>query len=125
MNAKEFRLCNYVEFENRIFQIDTIAEVFPTLNTAEFGIGVVDWNNLKPIPLTEEWLIKFGGIDTGYEIYIKAKTKIIEFKWSSKIVATGVRNGWYCKRYKHIKYVHQLQNLYFTLTGEELTIKSE
>ena len=23
----------------------------------------------------------------------------------------------------HIKYVHQLQNLYFALTGEELTIK--
>lgn len=27
------------------------------------------------------------------------------------------------KKTKSIKYIHQLQNLYFALTGEELTIK--
>lgn len=60
MKPEEVRYKNLVEYDGRIFEIDTIAEEFPTLNTAEFGIGVVDWNNLKPIPLTEEWLIRFG-----------------------------------------------------------------
>lgn len=31
--------------------------------------------------------------------------------------------GYPLSEYKQIEYVHQLQNLYFALTGEELTIK--
>jgi len=84
------------------------------------------WTYLEPIPLTEEWLLRFG-----FEEKIM-KTKII---WeytrhiTMKLIKGYKRNGYpfHLLGYKHnphpIKHVHQLQNLYFALTGEELTIK--
>jgi hypothetical protein len=78
---------------------------------------------IEPIPLTEEWLLKCGGIDKDYTIEFKCKGKKIVFSWFSREVISKNRHGWNSKKYKHIKYVHQLQNLYFALTNEELTMK--
>jgi hypothetical protein len=78
----------------------------------------------NPIPLTDEWLIKFGVTD---DKYIKGWSKIGDF-YISKI-KSGYELGSYDSEYDigehktEVKYVHQLQNLYFCLTGEELTIK--
>ena len=76
---------------------------------------------LKPIPLTEEWLIKFGfeklknnGID--YELHDCVISFEAKWMWTSESKLNEVRT-------LIPKYVHQLQNLYFALTGEELTIK--
>jgi len=33
-------------------------------------------------------------------------------------------DAWYISE-KEVKYIHQLQNLYFALSGEELTIKDK
>jgi hypothetical protein len=77
------------------------------------------------IPLTEEWLVKMR----------LEKEEDEPFNWSDKkkylcdcfllgyysdgihYVKNGVKTG------IPIKYVHQLQNLYFALTGTELEIK--
>ena len=76
----------------------------------------------EPIPLTEEWLLKFG---------FNKLSDIWEF-WKNSgwdLRQHKLENNWWlfyngqdldCVR---IDYVHQLQNLYFALTGEELTIK--
>jgi len=74
------------------------------------------WDEIKPIPLTEDWLIKFGlswlvrgeryRIINDIQIELERKFVLIE----TTIIA-------------RCQYVHQLQNLYFALTGEELTIK--
>jgi hypothetical protein len=112
MISTEVRIGNLVEFENRIFEIDVIANEFPTLNTSEFGIGVVDWNNIKPIPLTEEWLVKFEWQLIGKITYfINSYFSIDKFG-----------HVYYSNDYTglNIDYVHQLQNLYFALTGTEL-----
>ena len=69
-----------------------------------------------PIPLTEEWLVKFGYKYKSYG-YGEEEWK----QWSFKGYSL---NGFTCNTSGvNIKYVHQLQNLYFALTGEELTIK--
>jgi len=74
----------------------------------------------KPIPLTEEWLIKFGFEDN---------QKVKGVKYIDGVIAIDcIRygKGWCLANdeyHPNIKYVHQLQNLYFALTGEELTIK--
>lgn len=73
----------------------------------------------EPIPLTEDWLVKFGGIDNVYTIEIGQ----LKFTWASRIIATGERCSWSCEQYLHIQYVHQLQNLYYALTNQELTCK--
>jgi len=82
----------------------------------------------KPIPLTEEWLFKFGfktrtteNISVQYFIGENPITGdwLFDIIWLKGDEYPFYRNGFF-----KIKYVHQLQNLYFALTGEELTIKT-
>jgi hypothetical protein len=76
-----------------------------------------DW--IKPIPLTEEWLLKFGfskKVDyllqkRGFSICFEKHGDIFECFLES----IGIE----------IEYVHQLQNLYFALTNEELILTNQ
>ena len=77
--------------------------------------------NYDPVILDEEWLLKFGfkkivgNCEINYtngvfHIFINSLNEVNfnffpNFEW-----------------YKKIKYVHELQNLYFALTGTELTL---
>ena len=74
--------------------------------------------NAHPIPLTEEWLLKFGFKAVPFAIPDKFDNRKIQIKRDE-------RGFWViaCYNFILIKHVHQLQNLYFALTGEELTIK--
>ena len=120
IQSQEVRIGNLVEYDKRIFEIHSIAEVFPTLNTEEFGIGVVDWNNIKPIVLTKEWLLKLG-----WEEKKGTAKGIGEFNWFEKggystcHIGQGLI-GIQDIDHKPVMHVHQFQNLYFSLTGEEL-----
>ena len=123
LNHKEFRIGNLVEYDGRVFEIDSVSEVLPTLNTIEFGIGVVDWNNLKPIPLNEDWLVRFG-FEKPAHSWNGDKFHLSE--WDSYPLNWCVamnKNG--AVLVEKLKYVHQLQNLYFALTGTELTLKDK
>lgn len=78
-------------------------------------------NLYKGIPLTEEWLLKLG--------YVKnERVKYIYDFRPLQLMFTP--NGFeyfhsqpYGGNFLIIKYVHQLQNLYYSLTNKELTIK--
>jgi hypothetical protein len=74
----------------------------------------------EPIPLTEEWLLKFGAKSTELSpakngIWITSEIDN-QGCWVSISHGVGVV-------VVNILYVHQLQNLYFVLTGNELEIK--
>jgi len=76
------------------------------------------YNEVFGIPLTEEWLIKLG-----FESRHSLETKEIVF-WdlpgtNVKFLTAGFELMWFDTQ---VKSVHHLQNLVFTLTGEELTI---
>jgi hypothetical protein len=124
MKANELRIGNFIKYNNE--QIGIVSGIQEFL----FNNGKVAINqridifyhieNINPIALTEEILLKCGFKDNNYSLDLKLGTKKITFNWYSRIVLTGVRNGYYCQKYKHIKYLHQLQNLYFALTGKEL-----
>lgn len=86
--------------------------------TIECGFDIEkieDGEDALPIPLTEEWLIKFGFEKIGYEWRLKQG-----WHWISVD-----KNSFYIlgKQLGLLENVHQLQNLYFALTGEELEIK--
>ena len=83
-------------------------------------------NNLKPIPITEECLIKFGFYETSrYGKYLEFNINQ-EQSLRLPICKHSEKDFWYVLRGSvKIQYVHQLQNLYFALTGEELTLKEE
>jgi hypothetical protein len=74
--------------------------------------------DFKPIPLTEEWLLRFEFVkkDYGCQIHYYANTKSL---WK----ITFKKDLFKCDK-TIIKHVHQLQNLYFALTGVELTLKN-
>lgn len=83
-----------------------------------------NWYN--PIPLAEQWLLKFG-FETA-----DAEMDFMEFEKNNvSICNRGGLNGMKDNPFyyeigdtfieKEIKFVHQLQNLYFALTGKELT----
>jgi len=123
INYKEARAGNIVMYDNRLFQIESISRSLPCLNTDEFGIGVVDWNNINPIPLTPEILEKCG---FEWSIYHQAWHKQgFVFDLSERSVG-----GFFMHKSRlnseiicpEIQYLHQLQNLYFALTNSELTI---
>jgi hypothetical protein len=126
MEARELRINNLIEVEGNIIEVGIIKEKFISWNVAKYPENKV-WNpfiptndiRINPIPLTEEWLLKFGFLKLG-EGY--------EFWESSVFNIEFIRNHWhFCYTSNvlctHIKYLHQLQNLYFALVGEELTIK--
>ena len=87
----------------------------------------IDPEELDPIPLTEEWLIKFGfNLDEGVGVWFGPKYAEPAYYftlWASygKHPVRFTRNN--PSDTIDILYVHQLQNLYFALTGEELTIE--
>jgi hypothetical protein len=86
-----------------------------------FGDGVQEAECLSPIPLTEEILLKCGFEDMGYGLYSLVNLFLnsnndgfgIEISSNEDSFFKGVR----------ITSLHQLQNLYFALTGEELEIQ--
>lgn len=67
----------------------------------------------SPIHIAEEWLFRFGFTD----VYDTEK------HWLNKIQLDQIGGAFYYNGIL-IKYVHQLQNLYFALTGHELKIKN-
>ena len=107
MEAKELRIGNWV---------------YPDMSYPDpvkvCSKDFINTEHLNPIPLTEEWLLKFDGnctIMKGYPIYFLNPFNIefYEFKCLFYIGNRSVK----------IKHVHELQNLYYALTNQELTIK--
>jgi len=120
MKANELRVGNYVNAKN--FHIKDIEEISQVK---------CDWirysSLLEPIPLTEEWLLKFG-FETRKEsdnfYYFGFGENPITKDWMLCLKYFKDENKFFFMNGFHIiKYVHQLQNLYFALTGEELQIK--
>jgi hypothetical protein len=84
-----------------------------TWSALDFCEGV----EFEPIPLTEEWLksTDIHGTCFGSELCF---TILVG---GNKIYLEQYGEGWI--ELDHIKYRHQAQNLYFALTGTEITIK--
>ena len=94
----------------------------------EFGDNYA-FKEVRGIPITEEWLNKFG-----FEKESKNHWNIINPEYTTNWFYVLMKEGKYFIPYRwgkqvtgdrYMIYVHQLQNLYFALTGEELTIKNE
>ena len=75
----------------------------------------------EPIPLTEEWLIKFGFEKKENKWYKLIRFPTVRFLNNKLNVYVIIHSS--SVVIAILDYVHQLQNLYFALTGEELTLK--
>lgn len=121
MKAKELRIGNLVNYDavdiGKVVGIIS-DEVIHIEEDRKRFIG-----NCKPIALTEYWLLKFGFKynEPTYEWYDKSGVIFIQVNFSGFDLIAKFHN----EPIKEIKYVHQLQNLYFVLTGQELTLNEE
>lgn len=117
MDVKELRIWNNIV--DCYGSINTISSIHEggTIRFKDDTVCHID--KCKPIELTEELLLKCG-FEKRLSNYEEAECHdyyLDGFKYISNS----------CSWYLHnctikIEYVHQLQNLYFALTGEELTI---
>ena len=95
--------------EDGIFWIKTIE---PKIDSKSF--------HFKPIPITEELLLRFGFFKYNNAYVLeKPNENIMNFKFS--IWSDFTYNS--SEFPVELKYVHQLQNLYFALTGTHLKLK--
>lgn len=80
----------------------------------QFHVGP---NQIYPIPLTKIWLDKMK-FQINYNFTVPGSNRIFYIKDDFEIVDM---NGVFTYGETNLKYLHQLQNLYFALTNEELT----
>ncbi len=83
-------------------------------------ISKPDW--FKGISLSEEWLVKFG-FNKDRTDYKKDFFVFNIMFDEDMFMYFHDSLDWNSRLGNKIQYVHQLQNLYFALTGEELEIK--
>lgn len=79
-------------------------------------------HQFEPIPLTPEILEK-AGFSSGSEIYYTLDFFVITKSIDHQTWEFKIKTSWAENRTIGLRYVHQLQNLYFALTGTELEIK--
>jgi len=116
MKASELRIGNYVMRYSNIMEVSGVHNKDADLILIQPNT-MVGWRMLYSdifgIPLTEDWLLKFGfeKCTCGGFMLNKIPTK---FHLDQDFMHRS--------SYVKIAFVHQLQNLYFALTGEELNI---
>ena len=128
MEAKELRIGNYVK--DHLGRVQKVSETRHNAYICYLSNGhklKYKLNTTKPIPLTEEWLVKFGFIDRE-RLYISGYYNVLfvfEDDMSIGIYDNPNKEGqrYLVPNYEITEHLHQLQNLYFALTNEELTIK--
>jgi hypothetical protein len=130
MKAEDLRIGNLV-MDNAKVKIVTSGMI------SNWDIIKKDYGGYKPIPLTEEWLVRFGFEKNKENRWMTEKSRYALFYF--EYYATGEEHCMWRIEYRdtdygkneykdcqqfgdRIKHVHQLQNLYFALTGEELTL---
>src|SRR5690606_21358009 len=126
MEATELRIGNYIlDEENEVRQV---MEVSRTLISTSCDFTLLT-SEVKPIPLTDELLIKKGFIKdtTNGTIWIDLQTHYLEFRYADGYYYPNYcqycelsSESEQCVSLNRIKYLHQLQNIYHALTGKEL-----
>ena len=112
LKSNEIRVGNNVLFNKEIIKLD--GSLFAMYLQNELGMP------FYPIPLTEEWLIKLGFKKNNY--WFK-NDNMLRFGLIDNQLHCSIGNDESGFLYNRINYVHQLQNLYFALTGEQLEFK--
>lgn len=83
------------------------------------------WESSKeysPIPITFDGLNGIGFTGTMRRAYKRIGTTSLTMYVDKGGQFTIEDQDWYSEELKRIKYVHEVQNLYFALTGEELQV---
>lgn len=121
MEANELRIGNLVHLDLGLPHLSVHAIMALDFYAINETISII-----HPIPLTEEWLLKFGFKKEVHSSISSSSTWLYLPDFPLR-KSGGFANPMYFSlgTYDGIKIysVHQLQNLYYALTGDELCIK--
>ena len=137
--ANEIRKGNFFNVPNEKqcpFRVDEIEHLFGTFgkfgqhNKDGFGHPLT-WNleDLSPIPLTDEWLLKLGFLTITDKVYSKKCNGVsLVFYPTSNDMFPCQLERWELDKneptdiiiLRETNFVHQLQNLFWALCGQEL-----
>ena len=116
MKANELRINNWVLHGGVIQFVESINNTSTGMADCCLSEHDNGCRDIKPIPLTEEWLIKFG-----FEVEKKIgnRDRFNVYKKGCLTFNTSHQRWWLSGIHSPFnpKYVHQLQNLYHSLTG--------
>jgi len=130
MKANELRIGNWIEHNQ--YPNDTVIIRIEDGKHIDEAIRL----NANPLPLTEEWLIKFGftlNKEDNYYFIQNPDGGIHSIKYLEKDEFLNEESGWAyftddsdaaCHRLCIINYIHELQNLYFAINKTELEVKN-
>jgi hypothetical protein len=118
LSSQELRIGNYVEYGGVINKVYLVSHIYFQVESTDIPTFTANKNRAaEPIPLTEEWLFKFGFKKHHKHGYFYIENFTIDVDMNGQFFMCDV------DIHVVLKYVHQLQNLYFAFTSEELTLE--
>lgn len=123
MKVTELRVGNLIvdhECEPFFFEVEEIKKNSQGKLSVFYRNGSCMDTYPEPIPITEEWLERMGFVrddDDGCVFGLNSKET---FVYDTQDCMMAINGEWLQGSFYHI---HQIQNLYFELTGKELEIK--
>lgn len=128
MKAHEFRKGNLISQGDYGIIPLTAYEIYQ-LELKEKGSTVAEYySQFQCVAITEKWFENFGLIKNNNSqgkycltdgVYINLKGEVFYEYWEEKSGFSSLVKKVICV----IKHIHQLQNIYYSLTGAELTVK--
>lgn len=132
INQKELRIgnlvnvqLNYDEVSYDKCEVEQITDKHLHHSLPTGGGTVTQWDKVEPIDLDNNWFMAFGFIykDGASEYGEQRKNKVHIYVHDEDPGFFHFSRGMFDGKKHEIKYVHQLQNLYFALTGDELVLQ--
>ena len=126
IKANELRIGNKVSNDRCICEINHIYGmdfINCSLKTKQGNYINAHYDLIEPVPLTEEILLKCGFKPIG----IDGNRWVLQLCIGEYFTIEAYNYIFYCTlcTWVEFKYFHQLQNLYFALTGSELVFSTE
>lgn len=140
VSVSELRIGNFLKFGNNICKVYEINNLnFYIRNEKEDESLKSSLQDIEPITITEEWLLKFGFKKSSHKWFVKEYFTDCEITLEKMIVCYNIKSkrlaiydsvddlvddvvAYPVYTAKITEHVHKLQNLYFALTSSELQI---
>lgn len=130
LKANELRIGNYLNiqeqsihwngynFKDTIFEIEVI---YPKKVYFKGYVLYEEYGSLKPIPLTDEWLINLGAFEFDNQFIFDRFRIKYRPDYKFYYVLCKETNAYITK----VEYVHEWQNVVFALNNQELILKNK
>lgn len=137
IQANELRIGNYFFYSKQIRKVDSICKegvnIELSIDTNIASILATPFNLISPIPLTPEILENWCGFEKKQNKWYNIKY-FTDCEVAAEVMCISINLGTFrcsiydvdepspCMTGLRIEYLHQLQNLHFSLTGKELPV---